>query len=104
MFKLNESKENLLEKQYGFQKNVFGENNIFYRFGKGLTIYSIEHIKHPGQVECTSFSRRVQDLLYSLIKDDVLIVVPNENKTEQIIKLQEKIEQLKQRIKKLEGN
>ena len=101
MLILNKEKESLLVPKYGFVEKPEFKG---YKFGKSITIFSAEHHKWSCNIEFNSMSRVAQDLIYDLIKDGVLIKVPNENKAERIEKLQSKIKELEETIKRLEAN
>lgn len=101
MLKLNPEKENLLESEYGF--SVSSPNTHFktYKFA-GIIICPINNPKFSGNVTLHSFGRAVQDKLYELIKNDVLIQVPDKTREERISKMKIKIENLEKQIKELE--
>lgn len=104
MLRLNKEKENLLVEKYGFEKNYTMDNDIFYNYKKGLTIYSYNH-KYSGKVEFYSFSKQCQDIIYDLIKDNVVIKDINEDrrlKEKKIETIKNNIDKLQKRLKELE--
>ena len=108
MLILDEKKEHLLVQKYNFVASTGFGNSKFYRYKKGLTIcsHNLKNSEKPqwaGKVEIHSGSKEVQDILYTLIKDDVLLKVKNENNEERIKKLQNKIKELQERIDKIQN-
>lgn len=101
MLKLNKEKENLLVEKYGFEKKYTIDKTIFYNYKKCLCIYSCEH-KYAGTIQGHGLSRQCQDIIYDLIKDNVLIKVDNIDKKAKIDKLKLQIKTMQEKIKKLE--
>lgn len=101
MLKLDESKEDLLVSKYDFTVQRPGTNYMMYYY-RGIVICPISNPKFSGRVILQSFSRRLQDKLYELIKDDILIQVPNTNKQEKMNKLKTQITRLEHQLKELE--
>ena len=102
MLVLNKDKENLLVEKYGFtaKKNDWG--SYWYSYKRtALTIWSSNSQYKPCRVDINSVSMELQDKLYGLIKDDVLICVPNEDKQAKILKIEEKIKKMQEQIDKL---
>ena len=107
MLKLNEEKENELIK-YGFEKNFRGfDNSYYFQLGKSFTIEGFgsnkEHNK--GLISIYSFSRQNQDVVYELIKNDILVKVENPTKTKQQLekeRMLNKIQEMENKIKELE--
>ena len=102
MLVLNKDKEYLLEEKFNFLKEK-GYGNCFYSLNKGFFIYSYNSDALPGKVCIYSVSKINQDILYDLIKEDVLIKIPNEDKQAKIMKLENQINKLQERINKLKS-
>lgn len=106
MLRLNKEKENLLVDKYGFEKQYTIDKSVFYNYKKCLTIYSYNH-KYSGIVQGYSLSKQCQDIVYDLIKDNVLIKDINEDrrlKEKKIETIKKNIDKLQKRLKDLEGN
>ena len=106
MLRLNKEKEELLVNKYGFEKNYTGERKVFYNYKKCLTIFSYNH-RYEGKVATYSLSKQCQDILYDLIKDNILIKDINEDKRlkeKKIKTIKNNIEKLQKRLKDLEEN
>ena len=77
---------------------------IILNYKKCLTIYSYNH-KYSGIVQGYSLSKQCQDIIYDLIKDDVLIKDINEDrrlKEKKIETIKNNIDKLQKRLKELE--
>lgn len=101
MLILNEDKEDLLVDKYKFKKEHTVTGEAYYNYQKCLTIYSFSH-RYEGKINVYSGSKALQDILFDLIKDDILIKVPNFNKDEKIFKLKTRIRDLEKQIELLE--
>lgn len=104
MLRLNKEKEDLLVDKYGFEKNYTGDRRVYYKFKKCLTIYSYNH-RYLGAVQSYGLSKQCQDIIYDLIKDNVLIKDINEErrlKEKKIETIKNNIDKLQKRLKKLE--
>ena len=99
MLKLNEEKEYLLM-NYGFEPHTNVEGNVYYKHNKckGISIFSSD-----GKVIIYSCSAKLLDILYDLIKDDIIIKIPEEDKTKKRIeKIKKDITKLQAKLKELE--
>lgn len=107
MLILNKEKENELIK-YGFEKNFRGfDDSYYYKLGKSFTIEGFGTSKeyHKGLISMYSFSRQNQDIVYELIKNDILVKVENPTKTTQQLekeRMENKIKEMENKIKDLE--
>lgn len=104
MLRLNKEKENLLVDKYGFEKQYTIDKSVFYNYKKCLTIYSYNH-KYSGIVQGYSLSKQCQDIVYDLIKDNVLIKDTDEDKRlkeKKIQTIKNNIDKLQKRLKELE--
>lgn len=101
MLKLNSEKEKLLVSEYGFIIKRPNTNYKTYEY-HGIVILPISNPKYSGRVILQSFSRNLQDKLYDLIKNEVLIQVPNTAKQDKINKLKLQIKRLESQIKEME--
>lgn len=107
MLKLNKEKENELIK-YGFEKEIrIFDNSYYFKLGKSFTIEGFGSSKeyHKGLISMYSFSRQNQDIVYELIKNDILVKVENPTKTTQQLEKEEmknKIQEMENKIKELE--
>ena len=106
MLILNKEKENLLVEEYGFQAERSFDGGIYYLTKNGrLTIYGASYQgKNRLKVKANSLSVEVQNILYKLIKDEVLLCVKETESISEIVKLKNHIKELEDRIKELEGN
>lgn len=101
MLLLDKEKECELEK-YGFEKvaNIIGGN--YYNFGKSLTIYGSNYgLKNNLKIQISSNAKEMQDVLYDLIKNDVLIKVENPKKEKKKSDLELRIEELEKQMQEL---
>lgn len=107
MLILNKEKENELIK-YGFEKNFRSfDDSYYFKLGKGFTIEGFKSNKtyNLGKITMSSLSTQNQDVIYELIKNDILIKIENpKNLTSPFekAKIIEKIEQMEDKIKDLE--
>ncbi len=104
MLRLNKEKENLLVDKYGFEKKYTIGEMVYYQYRKSLTIYSYNH-RYQGTIQGTSLSKQCQDIIYDLIKDNVLIKDINEDrrlKEKKIETIKNNIDKLQKRLKELE--
>lgn len=99
MWVLNKEKENLLISKYNFEKK---KDINAYGYGRSITIWSSNHEKWSGLVNVMSLSKATQDKIYELIKDDVIVLGSNINKEQKIKKYKKEIEELQDKIRKLE--
>ena len=101
MLKLNPEKESLLNSIYGFE--IVFPNTSFkcYKY-KGITILPMSNPKHAGEISFSSLGRAVQNKLYDLIKDDVLILAPNTVKETKITRIKTQMQRLEHQLKELE--
>ena len=107
MLRLNKEKENELIK-YGFTKNTRGfDNSYYFQLGKSFTIEGFGSDKdyNNGLVRRCYFTKQDQDVIYDMIKNDVLVKVENPTKTKQQLekeRLLNKIQEMESKIKELE--
>lgn len=103
MLVLNKEKEHLLVEQYGFQAEKAYNGGFYYLFG-GLTIYGASY---PGKsnlkVKANSLSVMVQNKLYQLIKDDILLCIEETESVGEVLRLKYKIKQLENKIQEMES-
>ena len=91
MLVLNKDKENLLVEKYGFKKNTNINNHNYYTF-KAITIYCND-VDYYIKIE--SLSKISQDILYDLIKEDVLLKSETTEKSLKLKRIKKKEEQIK---------
>lgn len=105
MLILNQEKEKELVEKYGFEKDEAVGGGNFYNFGRSLTIYGLNYCnsKYNLTVKIYGGSKDVQDVLYDLIKNDVLIKVENPKKEKKKSELELRIEELEKQIKELKN-
>lgn len=104
MLILNKEKENLLVEKYGFQAEKSFNGGIYYLYG-GLTIYGASYQgKSNLKIKANSLSVAVQNILYKLIRDEVLLCIEETESVSEMIKLKNHIKELEDRIKELEEN
>lgn len=107
MLKLNKEKENELIK-YGFEKDVRNyDNSYYFKFGKNFFIegFASKKENNNGYISMSSFSKQNQDVVYELIKNDILVKVENPTKTKQQLekeRMENKIKEMENKIKDLE--
>lgn len=110
MLVLNKDKEDELAK-YGFAKEIRpfhsldGYYSWYWTYGRAITIEGCHDGKSGGQMRSCNFSRKAQDVIYDLIKKDILVKADNvENRPSKYNKEQMAItiEQLQKRIEELE--
>jgi len=102
MFKLNPEKEKELTTKYKFYQISSNTKFMAYKYA-GITICPTTNPKFSGRVVIHSYSRAVQDKLYELIKDHVLILGPNDNNEEKLSKLKLQLKRLETQISELEN-
>ena len=106
MLVLNEEREEEL-KNYGFEKSmrIFSiydvEPSYFWTLGRSITIEGCYKGKGSGQIRSCSFSRKVQDMIYDLIMNGILIKVEEEEKKAiKIEDLEKRIAELEEKLKR----
>lgn len=105
MLILNQEKEKELVEKYGFEKKEAVGGGNFYDFGRSLTIYGLNYgnPRYNLTVKMHTGSKDMQDVLFDLIKNDVLIKVEDSKKEKKKSELKLRIEELKKQIKELEN-
>lgn len=91
MLILDKDKENLLVEKYKFEKNKNIDDNNFYTL-KSITIYCNDN---ENYLIIGSLSKSMQDVLYDLIKDDVLLKSETSEKSLKLKRIKKKEEQIK---------
>lgn len=105
MLILNQEKEKELVEKYGFEKKEAVGGGNFYGFGRCLTIYGSNYgnPKYNSTINIYSGSKDMQDVLYDLIKNDVLVKVENPKKEKKKSELELRIEELEKQIEELKN-
>lgn len=103
MLILNREKENLLVEKYGFEAEKSYNGGIYYLFG-GLTIYGASYQgKSNLKIKANSLSVVVQNMLYRLIRDEVLLCIEETESVNEMLKLKNRIKQLESKIQEMEA-
>ena len=107
MLILNKEKEYLLTEKYNFVKEIRKfDDSYFYKTGKSFAIEGFDCKKEErnGRLYISSFSFENQDIIYDLIKDEILLKTENYIKISEKKKLENRITELENKIKELEKN
>lgn len=102
MLMLNKEKEKDLIRKYGFENYELRGTKFGYKYGTSFVIYSTDcpHKDWVYKVEIKGLSKINGDMLYDLIKDDVIIKVDDRQSSIEIKRLQDKIAELETELAK----
>lgn len=107
MLILNKEKEHLLIEKYNFVKEIRKfDDSYYYKTGKSFFIegFGCKKNERDGRIFISSFSFENQDIIYDLIKDEILLKTENYIKISEKKKLENRITELENKIKELEKN
>lgn len=105
MLMLNKEKEKELVKKYGFEIYDIHNRRMGYKYGTSFIIYSTDcdNKDWACKVDIKGLSRLNGDMLYDLIKDDVILKVQDRESSIEISRLQAKITELEKELAKYRG-